>query len=467
MENTKYIIFNILIISLLSTSCNRYIKPKRENYFPSRKDYVDINPYKSPQGRNAQHPNLAVGVALSGGGSRAYGFSAGVLLGLEALDNGMGSNYLREVDYISAVSGGGFAAGCMLATQHAHLQKYPHKKFLFANYEAYMKECLMKNYAKPVVFGRGNPKTLFGKLDNGDQLERRVDDFICGRKLRKGMGLPLESIRLGDIFIKKEDSLREVIFPHFVANASLTSNARLFTFAPQTLADYQVSGYVHRMKKYHYAEMMDPYEMPLSVGIKSSGTFPGAVMNSTLASKYKGTRYIHLYDGGLADNVGWRAAIDMLKEDSIATKKILLVVDVDMNAYPETFSKRENGGFFLTSLWRTPFSGLDSRRMMRNKEIEEKCAVFGITPIYLDFTALIANSQASPPEKINVRQERKRIIEMINKDQTLNEADLQILYELAVGIPTKYSLGSKELEFLLTIGKEVVKQKADILSSYL
>ncbi|MEO0897328.1 MAG: patatin-like phospholipase family protein [Bacteroidota bacterium] len=461
-------IFLALCLIFSLSACQKQIRPKRDKYYPTQKDYVDISPYKSPQLRSRQHAKLAVGVSISGGGSRAYGFAAGVLLGLEEVTNDLGGNFLSEIDYISATSGGGFAAGSFISAYHAHLLSNSQEAFLLGNYyDNFIKPNLLASYALPVIFGRLNPRTLFHHLDNGDHLERKIDNLICGRKLRARMGLPLDPIRLGDIFIPKENELKKVLFPLFVSNASLVSNIRLFTFAPQTLADYKVAGYTHRLKNYHYAAPMNPYELPLSVGIKASGTFPGAVGNSTLPSTYNGENYLHLFDGGLCDNVGFRAAIDMLKEDKVADTRILLVIDVDMNAYPNTFSKSPNGSFSIPSVLKTPLSGLVSRRMMRNKEIQEKCKVFGITPIFLDFTALIEGSTVAPPARIYVKKERERIIQMIKNEEKLSDLDLQILYELAEGIPTKYTMSARELEFLVTIGKAVVRQKSELLLSYL
>jgi len=457
-----------LALFSLTCSCRQSIRPKRDKYIPAPKDYVDIGHYRSPQEREGQHSDLAIAVAMSGGGSRAYGFAAGVLLGLEEVDNDMDRNFLHELDYLSTVSGGGFTAGCFIAARHAHLLRGSKQPFLLEDYyEGFVKESLLKSYSNPVILARFNPRTLFAHLDHGDALEKAINDQICGRKLRKRLGLPLESIRLGDIFIDKNDRESKVQFPLLVANASLTSNIRLFCFTPAILKHYRVSGYVHRFKNQQLDTLIDPYQMPLSVGLKASGTFPGAVMNTTLSAKYRGEKYLHLFDGGLADNVGWRAAIDMLKEDSIAKKRLLFVVDVDMSAYPRTYSERESGGFFISSLYRTPFSGLDSRRMMRNKEIEEKCSIFDITPIYLDFTALIEGNEVLPPERIYLTRERERLVSLINKGEKLTPLDLQILYELAVNIPTKYTLSPTELEFLVTIGKEVVRQQGERLRSFL
>jgi hypothetical protein len=67
---------------------------------------VSLNEYKSVQERDKklQNPNIALGVAISGGGSRAQFFSMGVLLGLEEIEeNNSHRNFLNEIDYFSTV----------------------------------------------------------------------------------------------------------------------------------------------------------------------------------------------------------------------------------------------------------------------------------------------------------------------------------------------------------------------------
>ena len=72
--------------------------------------------YRSVQDRPSQDPEMAVAVAISGGGYRAANFGLGVLLALEKLPMPSGQNVLSEVDYFSTVSGGGFPVGAYIAS---------------------------------------------------------------------------------------------------------------------------------------------------------------------------------------------------------------------------------------------------------------------------------------------------------------------------------------------------------------
>ena len=69
---------------------------------------VNLNEYKSVQDHDSriQNPNIALGVVISGGESRAQFFSKGVLLGLEQVqEDNSNRNFLNEIDYFSTVSG--------------------------------------------------------------------------------------------------------------------------------------------------------------------------------------------------------------------------------------------------------------------------------------------------------------------------------------------------------------------------
>lgn len=97
---------------------------------------VNLNEYKSVQDRDnrIQNPNIALGVAISGGGSRAQFFSMGILLGLEEIQEDNSSrNFLNEIDYFSTVSGGCYSAGYYLTILKNRLQydNCPSTNFIF------------------------------------------------------------------------------------------------------------------------------------------------------------------------------------------------------------------------------------------------------------------------------------------------------------------------------------------------
>ena len=98
-KTARHFLLLICLLGLLVFSC----KPKGgivysdNHYEPLPK--VTIEHYKTPQLRAGQNPEKALGLAISGGGSRAEYFSLGVLIGLDHMQLSE-RTFLEEVDYV-------------------------------------------------------------------------------------------------------------------------------------------------------------------------------------------------------------------------------------------------------------------------------------------------------------------------------------------------------------------------------
>jgi predicted acylesterase/phospholipase RssA len=385
----------------------------------------------------------------------------GVLLGLEQEKSPTG-NCLQEVDYISTVSGGSFAGGAYLAARYEHDRLGGVEPFsLQQHFDTTIQAVLRRSYILPVARAWINPVTWISHLDDGDGLERSIDHHLLRyRNRRKELGRKeARSMVLGDCFVPADSQHLPVKHPMLVSNSTIFSNMAIFPFAPDVLDTFQISGYAHNMKHYRSKQPVDPYSVPLAVGIKASGSFPGAIANSTLESSYDSVyRYLHLIDGGVADNVGFRTALEVLAQDTVAKKKVLLVVDADGMGRVRTFDKRKSGVLWLRVLFRLPTSGLDSRRIMRKQEITRLCHQFDIEPIFLSFTTLLENNESPPPTGIRRNFARKWLMPRLReKPEALTDWELQLLYDLVSAVKTKYSIKKKEQDLLVRAGRKVVQ----------
>ena len=86
-------------------------------------DSVSVAPYASVQDIPGQDSKLCLGLAISGGGSRAQYFGTGVLMELSKVSNSNEKNFLNEVDYYSSVSGGSYAIGYYMMVRKIGLLK--------------------------------------------------------------------------------------------------------------------------------------------------------------------------------------------------------------------------------------------------------------------------------------------------------------------------------------------------------
>ncbi|WP_415890983.1 patatin-like phospholipase family protein [Neptuniibacter sp. SY11_33] len=345
---------------------------------PSEKIFNEDNPYqtpnfsvssyKSPEKRStSQRRDVAVAVAISGGGHRAGNFGIGVLKELEKFQcNQKTFNILNEIDYFSTVSGGGLAAGLYLSTLHDHIKPpiHTHNSYSLSNLinqnTDNSSHNLERGYHNTLTRALVSVKAL-GNNDRGDFLEKEFDEKILGADKRN------RSLRLKDIFLDK-DNTQEPKLPLWVANATIYENGSIFPFHPEALRQYQVTEYTHHLEKYEINE--DYYSLPLAVGLKASASFPGAVPATTLKSSTDSVNpFIHLFDGGLSDNLGVYSALQMLG-DSDQNTKVLIVIDA-YNGQPEPFSKQEGSPTIFQIFLRTTSISLDAWRIRHKALIEQ------------------------------------------------------------------------------------------------
>lgn len=352
---------------------------------------LNLESYKSVQRRPRQNPDLALAIAISGGGHRAANFAIGVLLELEELATPHG-NALAEVDYFSTVSGGGFAVAPFLSRLFDHLSANPTgEAFRFAeafyrhgeasdlqcdnmvrNLERGYHNVLFGNLADPCASPDGSGGGFFGvlklagQLDRGDLFEAALDQRTLGAWGRERSSNVRLSLSLDDLFVRRSEA-HEPRFPMWVANGTIFENGAILQFTPDVIDVYKVCSVTHRMR---VQRLSNGGNLPLAVGMKASASFPGVVPATTLGchcENGKPTRFLRVLDGGIADNLGVLTALDLLgdeKENSEHTAprtRVLLVIDA-YNGESRSFSATESPPTFLATALRMTDISLDSWR---------------------------------------------------------------------------------------------------------
>ncbi|MEQ8704447.1 MAG: patatin-like phospholipase family protein [Phaeodactylibacter sp.] len=459
----------LLLGSLMLSSCSKTLYPDRSQFIKDGElaPTVDLSTYKSVQLRPGQNPDLAVAIAISGGGSRAANLGVGIMLGLEDFEGQGYQNLLKEVDYLSTVSGGGFAGGAYVTTLYDHNRFRPNEPFSFEDYvNERIQEALAYSYAGALLRANFNPRLWFTHVDDGDALERAIDDQVLGYKnRRKELGSETPSIQLGDMFIPQGSDL-PVQLPMHITNSSTVNTMQILPFTPDVLETYGVVGYTHRMQKQVH-EFLASYTVPLSVGIKSSGSFPVLISNTTLISNLSSERpFLHLFDGAMTDNTGYYTALQVLKQEA-APQKILIIIDADAVGNRYTFSEKEGALFSLGVAARLPSSGLDARRATLIRDILDVCMPARIEPVFLGFNVLLEDNDAEPPTVIKIKAEQTRLIQLLKSGAEISDQDKQTLYELLTYIGTKYTIEPAEQELLLLGGQLIVRLRQPQLESVL
>ncbi len=387
---------------------------------------VDMGRYCPQSKRPAQRPELALAVAISGGGHRAGNFGMGALLGLE--DKGL----LQEVDYISTVSGGGWAAGGYVAALHDHLdaggthQDFSLQAVFDREGDHSLRRSMERGYKGEIASALLNPWVILTDVNRGDALEEAIDGWLLGQE-RRG-----RSLVLGDVFQAAGQCQPQAMVPYWITNSAVVTNGAIFPFTPAALERYSIHGAVHHMETLRFD---DPYRAPVAVGVKASAAFPGGVPPTTLHSALTHDDqplFIHLTDGGVVDNLGLDTALDMLEADT-AKRKVLIVVDA-FKDHSHPMSTATTPPSALSTAARTTTLAMDSDRLYARKRLSRMAKAMHIEVVYIDLDTL---SQANP-DSASVRA-RTAAARQISTDFNLTPEEQTTLVGLGKDAVTKVS----------------------------
>jgi NTE family protein len=225
-----------------------------------------------------------IGIAMSGGGSRAANFSAAALLQLESL------GILQQATALSSVSGSSLTAayyGLFSEEKIHHWNPQQVRKRLVKNFELEW----FGRWFLPWNIGR----YWFTGFDRSDIMADVFDH---------------------NLFEDKTFGQMPKATPKILINAtSLTENGALFLFTDEAFNKIG-SG-------------LDNYAV--SRAVMASGAFPGAFHNVTLRDYTQPKQYVHLFDGGPSDNLGINSLRKVARElylgdESTHPKKCLVLI---------------------------------------------------------------------------------------------------------------------------------------------
>jgi NTE family protein len=276
--------------------------------------------------------------AFSGGGKRSAAFAHGVLRGLRnitVVENGAPRRLLDELDAITAVSGGSFPAMHYGLYRERSFDTFP-ADFLNRDIESY----IYGTYLLPWNIAR----VMATDYGTNDRMAEIYDDVMFHgatyADLRR-QGLPVISVDATDIALGTMFSFTQSYFNLLcsdldrfpVARAVAASNGFPVIFSPITLTSYtRDCGGVRPPTAVPASWANSPNELSRRALL--------ARMTNTYLDPTR-TEYVHLMDGGIADNMALRYAINAmigLDEDSDTFRRVarqarrVLVLSVDGQA---------------------------------------------------------------------------------------------------------------------------------------
>ena len=298
-------------------------------------------------------PDLVVGLAISGGGSRAATFAAGVLEALARVrvkDAGGERSVLEKVQYISSVSGGSLATGYFAALKPPRSEPVLAGSGLSPAYVRFFKEykaAMQDDFERPAAWRQ----VLFFRAFNPTKLAYSLAE-VWDERFFHGMtfGQLYDRERAGDS-------------PRIILNGTSYNTGRRFAMTTIPAADFEydfVGGLLDDLMRRsgrvtpegkaiiqrnledarsQFLPMTfeqigaDPHGLPLSLGVVSSASFPPVVGPVTYAVAGR-PPYQHVGDGGLFDNLGTESLTTLfLKRIPKSSPKRGLIIVIDA-AFP-------------------------------------------------------------------------------------------------------------------------------------
>ncbi len=260
-----------------------------------------LQQFYSPISEKSEQNNNLVIVTFSGGGTRAAALAYGVLKGLRdttITSNGQQRSLLTEIDVISAVSGGSFTAAyyglfgdSIFLDYEQQFLKHPVQTELISDWLL-----SPKHWGKLIsrVFTRTDLAIEY--FDKQIFKEKKFAD------MRKDMPVIIinsTDISTGNLFSFTPDSMRWIcsdLESYPVSRAVASSSAVPVLFSPITL------------KNFDGCEPFEHQRTPIKASLHRDSLALG--MRQYLDKKRY--PYLHLVDGGIADNLGIRSILQMV-----------------------------------------------------------------------------------------------------------------------------------------------------------
>ena len=319
--------------------------------------YVKNVAANQPNAADDAGSDVLLFVTFSGGGKRSAAFGHGALRGLRDVPlhrpDGTTVNLLNALDYLSGVSGGSFPA--------AHYGLYRDKSFdtfrsdfLDVDINSY----IWGIYLLPWHWGwLVNP--LVGTNDYMAQVYDRLMFHGATYEDLAKVGRPIVSIDATDI-------TNGATFPILGTNFGLLcSDLNSFPIARAVAASNGFPGLFSPITLRSYAEQCHGLKPSLAAdsSVPVAETESAAARRTQLARLHdiyanpELTQYVHLMDGGIADNLALRALLNffivfeaedqLFRQTALGTRRILVIsVDGEAATPPALGQQRVVGGVF-------------------------------------------------------------------------------------------------------------------------
>lgn len=458
-RRSRGVSLGLLLAFLVSAGCAHYpLNQPLTRYQPDRGYRFDA---LGSDGLNTN--SLFVCLAFSGGGTRAAALAYGVLAKLRSTSitwKGTDKRLLDEVDCISSVSGGSFPAAYYALFRERLFQDF-RARFLDRNIE---QELFLRTLNPRNLVRLASP--YWSRIDLAAELyhetifERKPFSDLIAYGRRPFLVVNATNLATGERFEftqEQFDFLGSDLGAYPVARAAAASSAFPFLLSPISLRNYPAPpDYV----------MPEEYRNALRDYGVNRRRFHWA-RNQALYLDKASRPYLHLMDGGLADNIGLRAIenayrrsngfIRKLLNDGAVEKLVIIVVNA-RTELEEEISRRERPPGLLTVGYKTATISLDNYsfetvELMKELIEERRRAQRDIEACQRLLDARCPGGPRLPAFPVVV-------------DPYVIEVNFEMIPEeerrhFFLSLPTSFALAPEQVQALIDAGQELLDRSAE------
>jgi len=446
------IYYAILLAGLVQSSCAHYFinAPMRELPAPN-------TTYRFGNLQQKLGP-LFVCLTFSGGGTRAAALAYGVLEQLNAspIPGRQGDTLLAHVACISSVSGGSFTAAYYGLFGKQIFQDFK-KKMLERNLES----ALVLNAIKPLNLYRllspdFNRSDVAADTYDHEIFDHKTYKYLLAQKDRPYIILNATDLATGASFEFTQDQFELIgsnLNDYPIARAVAASSAFPFLLTPISLYNQPVP-----------ANFMPPQE--LTNGVKSYYADPRRYHRDRLALDYLSLKserpFIHLADGGLADNIGLRPIEEAYNEsngfirpliNARAIKQLVFIVVNARTVSSDSLSRHEAPPGIITVGLKTATTAMDNYSFQtvqlardlvsedwKTKRLLERCQ---------EMISRSCHNNVSLPQLPDVKP---YVIEV--NFESIEDTDRRRYFQ---NMPTNFALTVQQVQDLINVAKELLQ----------
>lgn len=271
--------------------------------------------------RDGSQGEALVGIAISGGGSRAANFAASVMAELDRM------GLLRKVTAISSVSGGSVAASYFVVKSQE--PQYQDRDAFWAKAKQTLSQNFRSDWAIRTFLTHKLFETGFTGTTRTDVMADIFDEAFLRKATFKNVANKSPALIIDATVIN--DQPDRLVNPNCVNRGNLAQRLRWESIS--FTDDF-----------FHHCLNASSDKFPISTAVAASAAFPG-LFNSVSLKRFNGTSkepdFVHLIDGGPSDNLGMDGILGLLVSPyKQPTKKptacLLIVIDAFAMGDPDS-----------------------------------------------------------------------------------------------------------------------------------